>query len=74
MPGRVITNSEADAGKNLSDVGPPYRFVVLDLISERFDGEWLTQLSGRYEPLPVIGVPGSGIRTFVLRPNAPGGG
>jgi len=73
MPGRVITKSEADAGVNLSEVGPPYRFVAFDLKSECFDGEWLTQLSGRYEPLEVIGVPSSGgIRTLVLRPNAPG--
>jgi hypothetical protein len=73
MPGRVITRSDADAGKNLSDVGLPYRFAVFDLNEDPFVEEWLAQLSGRYEPLPVIGVPGSAGRIVVLRLKAPGG-
>jgi hypothetical protein len=73
MAGRVITRSDAETGKNLSDVGPPYRFAVFDLNEDPFVEEWLAQLSGRYELLPVIGVPGSTGRIVVLRLKAPGG-
>jgi hypothetical protein len=72
MPGRVITRGEADAGVNPLDVGPLCRFAVFDRNEKPFVEEWLSQLSGRYEPLPVIGVPDSADRIVVLRLNAPG--
>jgi len=70
IPGRVITKEEAVHGVDLSNVGPPYRFVVLELKSNYFHPEWFGQLNGRYEQLDMVGVDQDEVRTLILRRRA----